>query len=561
MSNETSHDNKNTLIVNNMEDAVSYGVRFLQNVKEKIDLLVDENGPSLIMKFDAYKDNYNKARSRGVKIRCVTEVTKENIRHCKEFRKIVEELRHLEGFRGSIVVSESEFIGTTSWKEKQLSNPVIYSNEKEFVEQHQNIFDIIWKKSKPFTQRITEIEEGVEPEVIETTDRPLDTQTKVFELLESANEEILIIFSTSNAFRRQARDGAVQKLKGIMRKKPWIVTKILTPKDSEIEQIVAEFANSNLDVRFIDALSKVSILMVDRKYSLVAELKDDTKQTVTEAIGFLTYSNSAPTVLSYAAIFDSLWKQTELYEQLQIHDKMQKEFINTAAHELRTPIQPILGITELIKNEVKDGRHKELLEVISRNAHRLKALSEDILEASKIEGNSLHLNKEHFKIRETILEVINGYRSNTDTKNTRFEYTQDDDNLIVYADKSGISRVISNLIDNSIKFTHKEGGIISVFVENRETNKDDEEGKETVVVSVKDNGTGIDKEILPKLFGKFNTKSFQGMGLGLYISKNLVDAHMGKIWAENNRGMTGATFSFRLPIKNLSENSTESHQD
>ncbi len=240
---------------------------------------------------------------------------------------------------------------------------------------------------------------------------------------------------------------------------------------------------------------------------------------------------------------------------------MQKEFINTAAHELRTPIQPILGITELIKNEVKDGRHKELLEVISRNAHRLKALSEDILEASKIEGNSLHLNKEHFKIRETILEVINGYRSNTDTKNTRFEYTQDDDNLIVYADKSGISRVISNLIDNSIKFTHKEGGIISVFVENRETNKDDEEGKETVVVSVKDNGTGIDKEILPKLFGKFNTKSFQGMGLGLYISKNLVDAHMGKIWDENNRGMTGATFSFRLPIKNLSENSTESHQD
>jgi signal transduction histidine kinase len=131
----------------------------------------------------------------------------------------------------------------------------------------------------------------------------------------------------------------------------------------------------------------------------------------------------------------------------------------------------------------------------------------------------------------------------------------------VYADKSGISRVISNLINNSIKFTQKEGGIISVFVENRETNKDNEEGKETVVVSVKDNGTGIDREIMPKLFGKFNTKSFQGMGLGLYISKNLVDAHSGKIWAENNRDMAGATFSFSLPIKNLSENSTEFHQD
>ncbi|HYO05893.1 MAG TPA: HAMP domain-containing sensor histidine kinase, partial [Phototrophicaceae bacterium] len=508
------------------------------------------NGPAFIIKFDSYKDNYNKARSRGVNVRCVTEVTKDNIRHCKEFKNLVDELRHLEGFKGSIVVSESEFIGTTSWREEQLLNPVIYSNEKEFVEQHQNIFDIIWKKSKPYAQRITEIEEGTEPEFIETTDNPLYAQNKVFDLLNSANKEILIIFSTSNAFRRQARDGAVQKLTEIMTNRPWIETKILTPKDSEIERMVAELPISNLCVRFIEALSKVSILMVDRKYSLVAELKDDTKQLVTEAIGFVTYSNSAPTVLSYAAIFDSLWKQTEMYEQLQIHDRMQKEFINTAAHELRTPIQPILGITELVKKEIKDDRQRELLEVISRNAQRLKNLSEDILEASKIESNSLHLNKEHFKIKELIIEVINSYRNNTDSKNIRFEYALDDDNLTIHADRNGLSRVISNLINNSIKFTHKDGGIISVFVERKgikEGNKEDKEAA-AMVVSVKDIGTGIDKEILPKLFRKFNTKSFHGMGLGLYISKNIVNAHGGKIWAENNLDNTGATFSFKLPI-------------
>ena len=550
MSNDISHDNKNTKILNSMDEAISCGVGLLQNVKEKIDLLVDVNGPAFIIKFDSYKDNYNKARSRGVKVRCVTEVTKDNIRHCKEFKKIVDELRHLEGFKGSIVVSESEFIGTTSWREEQLLNPVIYSNEKEFVEQHQNIFDIIWKKSKPYAQRITEIEEGIEPEVIETTDNPLYAQNKVFDLLDSANKEILIIFSTSNAFRRQARDGAVQKLTEIMTNRPWIETKILIPKDSEIERIVAELPISNLCVRFIEALSKVSILMVDRKYSLVAELKDDTKQLVTEAIGFVTYSNSAPTVLSYAAIFDSLWKQTEMYEQLQIHDRMQKEFINTAAHELRTPIQPILGITELVKKEIKDDRHRELLEVISRSAQRLKNLSEDILEASKIESNSLHLNKEHFKIKELIIEVINSYRNNTDSKNIRFEYALDDDNLTIHADRNGLSRVISNLINNSIKFTHKDGGIISVFVESKgikEGNKEDKEAA-AMVVSVKDIGTGIDKEILPKLFRKFNTKSFHGMGLGLYISKNIVNAHGGKIWAENNLDNTGATFSFKLPI-------------
>ncbi len=550
MSDDISHDKKNTRIVRSMGEAISYGVGLLQNVKEKIDLLVDVNGPAFIIKFDAYKNNYHQARNRGVKVRCVTEVTKDNIHHCKEFRKIVDELRHLEGLKGSIVVSESEFIGTTSWREKQLLNPVIYSNEKEFVEQHQNIFDIIWKKSKPYAQRITEIEEGTEPEIIETTDNPLFAQTKVFELLESANKEILIIFSTSNAFHRQVRDGAVQKLREIMSNRPWIETKILTPKDSEIERIVAELPNPNLCVRFIEALSKVSILMVDRKYSLVAELKDDTKLLVTEAIGFVTYSNSAPTVLSYAAIFDSLWKQTELYEQLQIHDRMQKEFINTAAHELRTPIQPILGITELVKKEIKDDRHRELLEVISRNAHRLKILSEDILEASKIESNSLHLNKEHFKIKELIIEVINSYRNNTDSKNIRFEYALDNDNLTIHADRNGLSRVISNLINNSIKFTHKNGGIISVFVESKEINEDSKGDKEAaVVVSVKDIGTGIDKEILPKLFRKFNTKSFHGMGLGLYISKNIVNAHGGKIWAKNNLDNTGATFSFRLPIE------------
>jgi two-component system, OmpR family, sensor histidine kinase VicK len=550
MSNDISHDNKNTRILHSMDEAISYGVGLLQNVKEKIDLLVDDNGPSFITKFDVYKDNYNKARSRGVKIRCVTEVTKGNIHYCKEFRKIVDELRHLEGFKGSIVVSESEFIGTTSWKETELSNPIIYSNEKEFVEQHQNIFDIIWKKSKPYAQRITEIEEGIEPEVIETTDNPLYAQAKVSELLDSANKEILIIFSTSNAFRRQARDGAVQKLQKIMNNRPWIETKILTPKDSEIERTVSEWTISNLHVRFIDALSKVSILMVDRKYSLVAELKDDTKQFVAEAIGFVTYSNSAPTVLSYAAIFDSLWKQTELLEQLQTHDRMQREFINTAAHELRTPIQPILGITELVKKETKDDRHRELLEVISRNAHRLKNLSEDILEASKIESNSLHLNKEYFKIKDLILEIIDSYKNNTGSKNIIFECALDNDNLTIHADRNGLCRVISNLINNSVKFTHKEGGVISVFVESKEINNEDdkEEDKETVVVSVKDTGMGIDKEMLQKLFRKFNTKSFHGMGLGLYISKNIVNAHGGKIWAENNLDNTGATFSFRLPL-------------
>jgi signal transduction histidine kinase len=237
-------------------------------------------------------------------------------------------------------------------------------------------------------------------------------------------------------------------------------------------------------------------------------------------------------------------------EQLEVRDRLQKEFINTAAHELRTPIQPILGMTNFLKNKANRVEDRELLEVISRNAQRLKKLSEDILEASKIESNSLQLNKEYLTAKEIILEVINSYKSNTESKNIKFVYSpDDDDNLTIHADRNGISRVISNLINNSIKFTpQRDGGVISIVVEHKESDRENKGSKGTIVVSIKDNGEGIDKEIMPKLFTKFTTKSFQGTGLGLYISKSIIEAHDGKIWAENNEDGKGATFSFTLPL-------------
>jgi two-component system sensor histidine kinase VicK len=552
ISGGIAHRNdERTEIMYDMESAISYGVRFIENAKERMDVFVDKNGPSMILKNGIYYDNYVKARNRGAKIRFITEITKDNVHYCKELRKIVDEIRHLDVLKGSICVNESEFLGSTAWREKQLLSPVIYSNEKAVVEQQQYIFDAFWERAKPYAQRVVEIEEGIETEVIETSSNPAYAQKKVFDLLNSVNKEILIQFSTSNAVHRQIRAGAFQKLKQIEKDIPWVSIRILTPKDHKIEKIVAGLTSSNFSVRFIETLSRVSVLIVDRKYSLVVELKDDTKQTTEEAIGLATYSNSKSTVLSYSSIFESLWKQTEMYEQLQIHDKMQKEFINTAAHELRTPIQPILGIANILKGSVKDEKHRELLEVIGRNAQRLKKLSEDILEVSKIESNSMGLDKEHFKIAETILDNVNNYKNNTDGKIIKFEYVPDgdgdNDDLTVYGDKDGISQVISNLISNSIKFIPREG-IISIKAEKKVTNSDNEGVIEMVVVSVKDTGTGIDKMVFPRLFTKFTTKSFQGVGLGLFISKNIVEAHGGSIWAENNRDGQGATFSFSVPL-------------
>jgi two-component system, OmpR family, sensor histidine kinase VicK len=542
--------NQITKMIYDLESAISYGVKFLQNVKERMDVFIDENGPAMIIKYDIYKDNYIKARRRGAKIRFVTEITKHNIQYCKELRTIVDEFRHLDNLKGSIAVNDFEFLGSTTWRETQLLTPVTYSNEKEVVEQQRYIFDTFWKKAISFDQRIMEIEEGIIPKVIETFDNSFDIQDKILDLLNSANNEILIISSSSNAFHRQKKAGSIQKLLEISQNKPWIAIKILTPKDIEIENMADKMTNSNFTFRFTEPLSKVSFLMVDRKYSLVVELKDDSKKTLAEAKGFAIYSNSTPTVSSYAAIFNSLWKQAEMYQQLKIQEKMQKEFINTAAHELRTPVQPIIGITEIIRKELKEGRQKDLVTVISRNAQRLKKLSEDIIDVTRIESNSLNSDKEHFEIKELILNIIINYKNNTNFEKVKFDYILDND-FTIYADRIGVSRVISNLIDNSIKFS-PNGGIVSIILQRKDTSitneHEDEKGGEIVIVSVKDTGIGIGSDIFPKLFTKFITKSFQGMGLGLFISKNIVEAHGGRIWAENNKDGKGATFSFSLPL-------------
>jgi signal transduction histidine kinase len=427
--------------------------------------------------------------------------------------------------------------------------PVIHSTVKQVVEQQQYIFNTLWNRAIPADQRIKEIEEGIEPEVIEIMySSPDDIQEKVFYLLNSANIEILVLFATSNAFHRQTNGGSIEKIKEIRKRKPWISIKILTPKDSHIEKIIDDLYALNINVRTIEPISKVSILIVDRKHSLVAELKEDSKKILTEkTVGFVTSSNSPPTVLTYASIFDGLWKQIDMNQQLQIQDKIQKEFINTAAHELRTPIQPIIGMVDLIKKNINNEKNMEFLDIISRNAKRLKKLSEDILDSTRIESNSFRPIKEYFEINQVIIDVLNNFNDQIEKKSMKIEFIFHN-NIIIYADKSGITRVISNLISNSIKF-NPQGGIIHIDIEKKNIDIAKKNKQEIIIISIKDSGMGIQDDLFPKLFTKFFTTSFQGIGLGLFISKNIVELHGGKIWAENNKEGIGATFSFCLPIE------------
>ena len=253
-------------------------------------------------------------------------------------------------------------------------------------------------------------------------------------------------------------------------------------------------------------------------------------------------------------------------DQLKIHDKAQQEFINVAAHELRTPIQPIIGLSDILLSKIKDNESRQLVDAIFRNAKRLQRLSQDILDVTKIESGSLKLNKEHFNLNEVISNIADDYRNQIKNSNRNIklvygfykkqakegeeqqEYQKkkqlliQDNTLIIEADKEKIIQVITNLLGNAIKFTKE--GTISIITEKKEESGHSKE----VIVSIKDTGEGIDPEVLPKLFSKFVGKSYQGTGLGLFISKSIVEAHGGRIRAENNADAKGATFSFTLPL-------------
>jgi signal transduction histidine kinase len=241
-------------------------------------------------------------------------------------------------------------------------------------------------------------------------------------------------------------------------------------------------------------------------------------------------------------------------EQITQNGNMQIEFINIASHELRTPIQPILGLTQIILSKIKDTEQIELLDTVIRNAKRLKQLTDDIFDVTRIESRSLKLNKEQFDLNEQIKTAINdiknqiSIRYNNNAVKLTFETERKEGNgVFIKADKIRIYEVISNLLKNAIKFTKE--GTISITTEEKKKKKKTGKGGE-VIVKIKDTGIGLPSNILPNLFSKFATGSpfKRGIGLGLFISKSIVEAHGGRIWAQTNPDGKGATFAFNLPL-------------
>jgi two-component system, OmpR family, sensor histidine kinase VicK len=608
-SSNASHER--TEVLYGTENTTKAILSVLYNIESKMDICADSTWPSVAMGVDVFRKALIDLKKRGVRSRYITTITKDNLSYCKEAMEIGE-LHHLDDIKGNFSVSEKEYTASATMQEASPLQQVIYSNVKEVLGQQQYVFDSFWNKSVPAEQKIKEIEEGVILGKTEVIQSPKDIQQLFINMVKSAKREVLLVLPTVNAFYREERIGIIELLKRASEGDHRVNARILTPTNDAIENISStprhhideeERTKQNhriknkekrFDIRSIDikptnqdedeagglaaataaeeSVTTVTILVVDRKESLVIEKKDDSKQNFIDAVGIATYSNSKPTVLSYVSIFENLWRQTELYqhlkestkqlqlayEQLKISDKMQAEFISATAHELRTPIQPIISSVGIIRSRMGNMKVQGLdhsLDMITRNAERLSQLSSDILDVTKIEGNSLELQKEHLDLNEALLNTVEKYKKQITKANIDIKllFEPHEEVIPVKADRYRISQVISNLLSNAIKFTRREGGIVTVEVQKKdhdtygEIKKDNDTSSTVAVVSIKDTGSGIDPDIMPRLFEKFASKSFQGTGLGLYISKNIVESHGGKIGGENNSDGKGATFYFTLP--------------
>jgi signal transduction histidine kinase len=505
--------------------------------------------------FDAFKEILDLHRGgKHAGIRWVTKI--EDIEDSrlleviKTFMQLGMQIKHVTTIPPmSFGVSEKEMgVTVENMRGGSLNASAIFSSEPAIVEQFAAIFEELWNRGINAKERIEEIESQTKT-FIDIIENPAEIQKRYHALVESATQQILLFLPTTTAYRREEKIGIFESLEEAVARGANI--RILLPTDKEIEEKIQQKIKlkKGIEIRKIktsittEARSK--ILIVDNRTYLMVELKDNSKETFVEAVGSAIISNSKSTILSYVTMFDSLWRQAELYEKLEAHDRMQKEFINIAAHELRTPTQAILGYSELLQDD--SGEHTaDMLKALTRNAYRLQRLITDILDIARIESGTLILEIESVNLTDLITTAIGDAKNQVKISGKSIEISyfhkqiqdaQQKKDLIVDADKDRILQVLSNLLSNALKFT-KEGSI-AVTTEKVENE---------VIVKVEDSGSGIDREIFPNLFERFVSKSEKGTGLGLFISKNITLAHGGRIWAENNPDGIGAMFAFSLPI-------------
>jgi signal transduction histidine kinase len=515
--------------------------------------------------FDTLGTKFQDAKKRGVRIRFLTEVTKENLDNCSKLFDFGD-IRQIKNTFGNFILTEKEFL--LAFANSSHDSEVLYSNEQELIIEQRYIFENLWANNSYEYHHTISPTKSVKIEEIRILYDPTEIRHKYIDLIKSATSEISIIIATPNALRRNYTGGIIGLLRDAAKRKKVKVNLIVPDISDQIEKSSDEFTQissmatiPNFQVKTIIPVTQqiykiqTTFLLVDKEFSFIIDINDDMQQNFLKAVGYAIYSASESRTESYNFIFDTIWKQADLQEsliqsnkqlseankRLKLYDKLQKDFVNMAAHELRTPAQSIIGYAELLNQS--ETRNRKYEQTLLRNADRLYRLSADILDVARIESETLKLDKSEFDINEKIRNVINDVsqasKSILEKKKIEIIFKAKESSIIVYADKVRIFQVISNLLNNAIKFT--ENGTISFTAEKNSFTRE-------AIITITDTGSGIVSELLPTIFERFTGKSLTGMGVGLFIAKSVVEAHGGKIQACNNSDGKGATFTFTLPL-------------
>jgi len=545
-----THENQQSIIVNTISTA-----------GKSLSILGDSKSVNFILS-EQIRKAIQDAKNRQVRIRYITEITTENLNSCIEIKKFAE-VRHLDKIDGNYILTDKEYFGLPPVG-KFLSSQN-QNDTRQSVTLQNYIFDNLWNNATTQDEKITGLEVGLETEEVKIISDASQVRKTYFNLIDSAKFEISLIIATPNALKRNHKEGIISKLIEASGKRNVNVFLAIPTYDNdelqiEIFQSGQLEKNYRFQKKFIAPVTtqtsriKTTFLIVDKKIVFIKDVKDDTKDNFIEAVGYATLHTSKSRAESYNFIFDTVWRQADLYEslkeanqsllysyqKLEEHDAVEKEFINLAAHELRTPSQSIIGYSEILRDLPE--RNKQYEEAIFRNAERLYSLVTNMLNIARIESQTMTLNKTYFDLNTKIDNVIKdvSQQINLGAENkVRIEF-RPADTINIIADKEKIFQVFTNLLNNALKFTNK--GVINISV--RRHDKSDK-----AIVTIRDSGSGIDPDIIPHLFSKFKTKSEKGLGLGLYISKSIVDAHNGKIEGYNNPNSRGATFVVTLPLK------------
>lgn len=552
---------KNTQLTTDTSQPDIYIYDVISNAKKQLNFCGDYALPDFIWS-ERMRKTLKQAKLKGVKIRLITEITSDNLSSSKEIMKYAE-VRHLNKLVGNFVISENEYLGQPS--SNNFGSNLTYSKDDKMVKQQNYVFENLWNNAVTQHDKISSLEAGVDTEEVKVLSDPFEIRRTYLNLIKSANSEISLIIATPNTLQRNYTGGIINMLIKTSQKKNVNVNLIIPTSDNAKIQddfLHTESLAKNLNFRFKSIapptkethMIKTTFLIIDKKLAFIIDVKDDVKNNFIEAVGYATFHTSKSGTESYNFIFDTIWKQADLYEslreanrnllysyqKLEEHDAMEKEFINLAAHELRTPSQSIIGYSEMLKDLPK--RNKQYEEAILRNAERLHSLVTNMLSIARIDSQTMKLNKTIFDLNlkiENVIRDVNQQKELRKADTVRIEF-KPIGKINIVADKEKIFQVFANLLSNALKFTNQ--GKITITVKQNDKTRE-------AVVTIKDNGPGIDQVIVPNLFSKFKTTSEKGLGLGLYISKNIVQAHHGKIEGYNNPNSKGATFVVTLPLQ------------